>query len=96
MKKVYQIAADVWKDPSFGWHFARLNKEISENIKSQSGLTVSTLGHVKIIATVGNSTWKTVLFPIKTGVYVLAIKTDIRKKENIKDKDAIECTISLE
>lgn len=96
MSQTYQFTGCVWKDPTpSGWFFVKTDKKLSERIKRQLKLNVSKLGLVKATATVGQTTWKTTLFPTKAGHYVFAIKLVVRQKEKIKDKDVLKFRLSL-
>ena len=72
-----------------GWYFLSLPedmaKEIRENLKSlEEGW-----GRLKVKAKIGRSEWRTAIwFDTKHNSYLLPIKAEIRKKENIEiDKD---------
>ncbi len=52
-------------------------------------------GYIKILAAVGKVKWETVLFPLREGLYLLALKSDIRKKADVKEGDTVtvKCTL---
>ena len=67
-----------------GWHFASVPTDISEDIKQNFGDRKRGWGSLPIIATIGKASWKTSIFPDKeSGGYLLPIKADVRKKEEI-------------
>jgi hypothetical protein len=94
--KVFTIKASVWLYPGLPagggrWHFVTLDKELSAQIKK-----VYPKGFVKIEATIGESTWRTSLFPhTQSQAYLLCIKTSIRKQEGIYEGDRVTVSIKL-
>lgn len=74
-----------------GWHFINLDKTTSSKIRK-----LFPKGFVKIKAKLGNTEWNTSLFPhSETGVYLLAIKKSIRKKEDILEGDIVKVNFIL-
>ena len=49
---------------------------------------------VKVEATINDVTWRTSVFPMKSGGYFLPVKADVRRKAGIAAGD--ELTVSLE
>ncbi len=76
------------------WHFIHLDKKMSQKVKLLNKKKMS-WGYVPIKATIGKSTWKTTLFPTKKDVYMLALKADVRKKEDLKIGDMIKVSFSI-
>ncbi len=72
------------------WYFITLPKKTSGIIK---GLTASTRrgwGSVRVTVTIGQTTWRTSIFPdAKAGAYLLPVKAAVREKEGIEDGDRI-------
>ncbi len=89
----YEFKTNVWLYPGMtGWHFASVPKDISDDIKHNFGDRKRGWGSLPIIATIGKTSWKTSIFPDKeSGGYLLPLKADVRKKEEI----LAESTISL-
>jgi hypothetical protein len=86
IKLEYKMRARVWLYPGAGgWHFVTLPARDSAAIKKGFGMTQRGWGSLPVIATVGKTSWKTSIFPDKKiGSYVLPLKADVRKKENIQ------------
>jgi hypothetical protein len=95
MKKIYKIKSKVWLYPGMaGWHFVGVPKKESEEIKRGYKVKAG-FGSVPVIVTIGKTKWKTSVFPDKrSGTYVLPLKAEVRKKENISSEDLI--SLSLE
>ena len=67
-----------------GWHFVTLPKKQSEIIKKTFGAMRRGWGSLPVVATIGKTGWETSIFPDKkTGAYLLPLKADVRKKENV-------------
>ena len=78
-----------------GWHFTGIPKKESEEIKKVSKVKAG-FGSIPVIATIGKTQWKTSIFPDKkSGTYLLPLKAQVRKKENIFSNDTVYLTIEL-
>jgi hypothetical protein len=51
-------------------------------------------GSVKVEACLHDVTWRTSVFPVKSGGYILPVKADVRRKAGIAAGD--EVTVELE
>jgi hypothetical protein len=76
------------------WYFVKLDEALSALIKAQQEPRPG-FGSVRVVVKVGETEWKTSLFPDKLGFYVLAVKAEVRKKEQIQDGDFLEVQFSL-
>jgi hypothetical protein len=48
------------------------------------------------LATIGKTQWKTSLFPdSKSGAYLLPVKSDVRKKENVTAENKVSVTLEI-
>lgn len=94
MKKIYKIKSSVWLYPGMvGWHFVGLPKKESEDIRKGCEVKAG-FGSVPVIVTIGKTKWKTSIFPDKrSGTYLLPLKVEVRKKENIFSGDNISLII---
>lgn len=87
----------MWQYPGMaGWHFAAVPKKESEEIKKKFGSMQRGWGSLPVAVTIGDTSWKTSIFPDKkSGVYLLPLKAAVRKKEAIFDKDTIEVLLEV-
>lgn len=87
----------VWLYPGMaGWHFITLPKKYSKEIKDNMDIMKRGWGSVKVIAKVGKTAWGTSIFPDKkSDSYLLPIKLEVRKKENIKFDDFVNISIEI-
>ncbi len=87
----HKTRAKVWKYSGKGaWYFVSLTKDLGDTMKAEYGRKRG-WGSVPVTVRVGTSTWATSIFPdTKTDTYLLPLKADIRKKQNIHEDDMIE------
>jgi hypothetical protein len=93
----FKIEATVWLYQGKGaWHFVTVPESVSEDITNMFGEFKRGWGSLPVNVTVGETTWKTSIFPDKKlKGYLLPIKTDVRKKENINEGDKIKLLIKI-
>lgn len=86
IKLEYKMRAKVWLYPgAAGWHFVTLPARDSAAIRKAFGVAQRGWGSLPVIASVGKTSWKTSIFLDKRlGAYVLPLKAEVRKKENIQ------------
>lgn len=98
MKK-FTVSGKVWRYQGEGaWHFVYVPEKLSRQIKDsarnlsrlQTDKKKAGFHFVRVKATIGKTSWTTALFPTKDGPYLIAIKADIRRKENIDEGDAVK------
>ncbi len=97
MAKTYKIKSKVWRWPGVaGWHFVYVEKELSETLKKEGVKYKYGSGFLAVTARVGETSWNTALFPhTKEGVYLLSIKSQVRKKEDIFEGDTVEVSFKF-
>jgi hypothetical protein len=93
----FEMQAKVWVYPGVGgWHFLTLPKKQSHIIKKAFGTLNQGWGSIPVIVTIGQTTWKTSIFPdTKADSYQLPLKSEARKKEKIVAGDTITFTIEI-
>ncbi|MSR76379.1 MAG: DUF1905 domain-containing protein [Candidatus Ryanbacteria bacterium] len=96
-KNTFTMRARVWlyHGPS-AWHFITLPKKQSATIKKIFGEVARGWGSLPVGVTIGGTTWKTSIFPDKkTDAYLLPLKADIRRKEDIAKDDMVTFSIEI-
>ncbi len=79
-----------------GWHFTGLPKKQSEEIKKNFGSSTKGWGSLPVQIILGTTSWKTSIFPDKkSGMYLLPLKAQVRKKENIGKEDTVSFTLEI-
>ena len=84
----------LWSGGKASWHFITIPKEYYPLIK-EFGMSAAGFGSVRVRVTIGTTTWKTSVFPSKEGVFLLPIKSEVRKKEKLSLDDTVTVTLSL-
>ncbi len=96
MNNKFSFKARLWRYVGEGsWHFVTLPKDLSNDIKLISAGNTVGLGYVRVQVSLGRTIWKTTLFPTKEGVFYLAVKADVRKRENLHDGDLVNVEFEL-
>ena len=89
-----KVTGKLWEyDGAAAWHFLTLSKTASQQIRTRRKRRVA-WGSVRVQVMLGQSTWKTSVFPTKEGPYILPVKASVRKKEGIGKGSRV--TVELE
>lgn len=96
MKKTFEINEKLWVYPGkAAWHFITLPTDVGQEIDFYFGHQKKGWGSLPVHVTIGQTTWKTSIFPDKkSGSYVLPIKAAVREKESLQAERVV--TLSLE
>src|SRR5438046_1403739 len=94
----FTISATVWLYPGkAGWHFVTLPESEFEQIKRLFGDRKRGWGSLPVVVTLGNTTWKTSIFPDKqSSAFVLPLKAAVRIKQKIAEGDTISLTLTVQ
>jgi hypothetical protein len=84
----------LWSGESGSWHFVTVPEELSGEIRAHAMVALRGFGSVKVEACIHDVTWRTSVFPVKSGGYILPVKADVRRKAGIAAGD--EITVELE
>ena len=76
-----------WKGPA-PWFFVTVPAKQSRDLKAISGFVTYGWGVIPVVVRIGNTEWRTSLFP-KDDRYLVPIKASVRKVENLKDGDTV-------
>jgi hypothetical protein len=95
----FKVKAKVWRYPGpGGWRFVSLSKKDSKALRTlakNSPRKRGAWGYIKVQVKIGKSTWYTGVWPQpKAEIYLLPLKAEIRKKEGIKDGDAVYALVT--
>lgn len=93
----YKVSGKVWNYLNGGsWVFVNVPLDESGQIKAIHGSRKKGFGSLRVSATIGETNWKTSIFPdTKSGCYLLPLKADVRKKESIEEGDVIDFTLEI-
>jgi len=85
----------IWKGEAAGrWYFITIPDEQSGEIRAHSFADPRGFGSVRVEAAIDEVKWRTSVFPLNRGGYLLPVKAEIRRKTGIAAGD--EVTVSLE
>ncbi|BBH71072.1 hypothetical protein ACTI_77570 [Actinoplanes sp. OR16] len=77
------------------WTFVSLPADSSELIRELTAGSRRGFGSVRVRVTVGETTWKTSIFPGGGGPFVLPIKRAVRTAESLEPGDVASVTVEL-
>jgi hypothetical protein len=92
----YNLQGKIWlySSDKAAWHFVTLPLEDAAEISDLFALEKHGWGSLPVHVTVGQTTWKTSIFPDSSSdSYVLPIKAEVRKKESLTVGDEITYTL---
>jgi hypothetical protein len=91
----YNFTATTWQyEQPGGWHFVTIPKEIGNEIRTQLGWQEQGWGRMPATARVGSSVWDTAIwYDTKKQAYLLPLKAEVRKKEQLVPGTQTEITI---
>ena len=93
----------LWSGEGGSWHFVTVPEEQSAEIRAQAFAGPRGFGSVRVEATVNGPsrssgqavTWRTSVFPQRSGGYILPVKAEVRRKAAIAAGDEIRVTLEL-
>ncbi|MEO7978381.1 DUF1905 domain-containing protein [Flavobacterium sp.] len=93
----YEFTEKAWQHSSpGGWYFVSLPTEMAQEIRNTFKSEEEGWGRLKAAARIGKSDWKTAIwFDTKKNTYLLPLKAEIRKRENIDAEMEIDVIIWL-
>jgi len=81
---------------SAGWHFLSVEGSVAAEIKYAALGRASSFGSIRVAVTIGDTQWKTSLFPHKqTGGYLLPIKAEVRRREGIASDSEVTARLDV-
>ena len=84
----------IWKGEAAGrWFFLTIPEKQSGEFRAEAFGTPRGFGSVRVEATIGDITWRTSVFPLNSGGYLLPVKADVRKRAMLAAGD--ELTVEL-
>lgn len=98
MKSKFTFIAEIWLYPGTtgNWHFISLPKKDATEVKKAFSTFSRGWGSLRVEAQVGKTKWKTSIFPDKKrGTYVLPVKSNVRKLEDIHAGDKVKTTLNI-
>lgn len=84
----------LWSGENGSWHFITVPEELSGEIRAHAMVALRGFGSLKVEASIHDVSWRTSVFPVKSGGYILPVKAEVRRKAGIAGGD--EVTVQLE
>ena len=85
----------IWKGEAAGrWHFITVPDDLSDEIRAHAFGSPRGFGSVRVEARIGGVVWRTSVFPLNSGGYLLPVKAEVRRKAGLAEGD--EVTVELE
>lgn len=83
----------LWLHDGGSWHFVSVPLDLSDDLREHVGAKARGFGSIRVEATIGGSTWLTSVFPSSSGEYVLPVKQQVRRAEDVEDGDTVSVTL---
>ncbi len=91
-----------WTSPTgpAAWHFLTVDGAAGEALSATALMrrmerSLGGFGSLKVTATLGDSTFKTSLFPSKELGWLLPVKASVRKAEGVSEGDVVEVMLEV-
>ena len=93
----YPFTAEAWQYAGKGaWIFVSLPQKLSKEIRAHFKAHEEGWGRLKATACIGASEWKTAIwFDTKANTYILPLKAEIRKKENVVAGKKVKVIVTI-
>ncbi|MEO6198658.1 MAG: DUF1905 domain-containing protein, partial [Sphingomicrobium sp.] len=86
----------IWTGEGAGrWHFLTVPENQSAEIHARAFESRRGFGSVKVEATIADVTWRTSVFPLKAGGYLLPVKAKVRKEAALSVGDEVTVRLTL-
>ena len=86
----------IWKGEQAGrWYFLTVPEEKSGEIKAHAFESQRGFGSVRVEARIGDVSWRTSVFPLNSGGYVLPVKKEVRTRAGIGAGDEVGVALEL-
>ena len=85
----------LWSEGQGSWHFLTVPAEEAVEIRAHSFGNPRGFGSVRVAATINEISWRTSLFPQKSGGYILPIKAEVRRRAGVSSGDEVMVELEL-
>jgi hypothetical protein len=86
----------MWKGDAAGrWYFVTVPEEQSDEIRAHALASPRGFGSVRVEARIEGVTWRTSVFPLNSGGYILPVKADVRRRAGIAAGDEVRLKLEL-
>lgn len=85
----------LWSGEGGSWHFITVPEEQATEFRAESLARRGGFGSVKVEATISGVSWRTSVFPQKSGGYILPVKKEVRRRAGIAAGDDVTVNLDL-
>jgi len=85
----------LWSGESASWHFLTVPEEQAGEIRAESLARRGGFGSVRVEARIGDTAWRTSVFPQKSGGYILPVKKEVRCRAGIASGDEVSFELEI-
>ena len=86
----------MWKGEAAGrWYFVPVPEEQSAEIRAHALGSPRGFGSVRVEARIADVVWRTSVFPLNSGGYILPVKADVRRRAGISAGDEVRLKLEL-
>ena len=85
----------LWSGESASWHFLTVPEDLAGELHAESLARRSGFGSVKVEVHIGDTAWRTSVFPQKSGGYILPVKKEVRCRAGIAAGDEVSFEIDI-
>jgi hypothetical protein len=92
------VTAPLWQwtgGEGGSWHFITVPEEHCGEIRASAFEARRGFGSVRVEASIHDVTWRTSVFPQKSGGYILPVKAEVRRKAAIAAGDEVTLMLVL-
>jgi hypothetical protein len=91
------VTGPLWLWPGDGatWHFVTIPAELSGEIRAHAFGSPRGFGSVRVVARLHDVIWRTSVFPMKSGGYILPVKAEVRRKADVAAGDDVTVALDL-
>ena len=82
-----------WRGPA-PWYFVTVPAKECLDLKTIAGLVTYGWGMIPAVILIGETEWKTSLFP-KDGSYIVPVKASVRKAEKLEEGDTVTVRLDV-
>ena len=93
MELEFSGAIWFWRGPA-PWYFVTVPEEQSQALKAISSLVTYGWGVIPVHARIGDTEYKTSLFP-KDGLYLVPVKASVRRAESLEEGDTVTIRLTV-
>jgi hypothetical protein len=85
----------LWTGEGGSWHFITVPDDQSDEIRAHCLASMRGFKSARVEATINGVTWRTSVFPVKSGGFILPVKKEVRLKAGIAADDKVTVTLEL-